>query len=112
MNIIMVDEERYTNRQIERMLDSQSTDIKEHIDKAIGPLTAQVFKTNGRVGWLEKMVWMATGAVLVLFPITGWVLIQVSGLKASSEAERASLQLEIQTAVDNSLESRVQKVTQ
>ncbi len=60
----MVDEERYNNRQIERMFDeqktefrkgleSQSDDLKEHIDLALKPILEQVTKTNGRVTKLE-----------------------------------------------------------
>jgi len=49
-----MDEPRYSNRQIERMLDQQSTDLKKHIDDATGPILVQTTKTNGRVDALEK----------------------------------------------------------
>lgn len=71
---VMTDsEERYNNRQIERMLDSQSSDLKEHITSVISPLTIQVTKTNGRVRWLEKMIWMALGALALLTPWAIWM---------------------------------------
>lgn len=77
MIIIMSEEERYNNRQIEKMFSEQSEDLKDHFDQKIEPLTTAVNKTNGRVGWLEKMVWLATGAVIILTPLTYWLATQV-----------------------------------
>lgn len=59
----MADEPRYSNRQIERMLDQQSIDLKIHIDKATNPILVQTSKTNGRVTKLERIV-LVLGALL------------------------------------------------
>lgn len=85
----MADEERYNNRQIERMLDSQSQDLKNHFDESIRPLTEQVTKTNGRVKDLElknaKQSGYNQGMGVILSVVTvgvmalfGWVLYQVA----------------------------------
>lgn len=73
LTIIMSEEERYNNRQIERMLDEQSKELKEHISLLIRPLTEQVMKTNGTVKWQTKMLYMALGALFLLTPWAGWV---------------------------------------
>ncbi len=74
--VLMAEEERYSNRQIERMLELQSHDLKEHIDKATQPILSQVIKTNGRVNKAEEDIvnykiwrgWMTGGmAMLMIF---------------------------------------------
>lgn len=103
----MAEEERYSNRQIERMLDDQSTDIKKHIDLTVAPLLAQVKKTNGRVGWLEKMVWMACGAVVILAPLTTVMVSQVIQLKDLISAQRTNQVEQIQHAVNQAVPEAV-----
>lgn len=62
----MKEEARYSNRQIEKMLDDQSTDIKEHMDMALKPILEQTKKTNGRVTKLEKAVLVLSVAISAL----------------------------------------------
>ena len=61
------EEARYSNRQIERMLDDQKTsfdkqldkqsvDIKDHIDRGLDPILTQVKKTNGRVSKHDRQI--------------------------------------------------------
>ena len=76
----MADEERYNNRQIERMFDEQSKDLKEHFDGAINPLALEVRKTNGRVKFLEKMIWLAMGALAIITPIALWMFTEFRAL--------------------------------
>lgn len=59
-------EERYNNRQFERQLDQQSSDLKEHMVLLINPLTEQVKKTNGRVTRLEKALIVVITALAIL----------------------------------------------
>lgn len=91
LTIIMADEERYSNRQIERLLDEQSKDIKAHIDLVTQPILSQVLKTNGRVTANEKDIvgykvwrgWMTGGMafVMVILPIAvsvlGWMVMSL-----------------------------------
>lgn len=83
-------EERYNNRQIEKMLTDQSADIKEHIDLKIEPLTAQVAKTNGTVRWQTKMLYVAIGA-LPLLSAWMWIITQsfLDSQKEISPVQRA-----------------------
>lgn len=97
----MSEEERYSNRQIERMLDEQSTDIKHHIDTAINPLTIQVMKTNGRVGILEKMAFVSLGAIPLLTVWAAWLTFDYLESKES-------VRKEIQTAVDEAFDANLQ----
>lgn len=96
-------EERYNNRQIERMLDSQSSDIKEHITSVISPLTIQVTKTNGRVRWLEKMIWMALGALALLTPWAIWI---TSHQLAQKDA---ITQVDLDQAVDQAVKTHLEE---
>lgn len=68
-------EPRYNNRQIEKMLSEQSADIKEHMDLKIAPLLTQVLKTNGRVTFNEKMIYLAIGALIILTPVFSWFIL-------------------------------------
>jgi hypothetical protein len=101
---IMSEEERYNNRQIERMLDEQSTDIKGHMDAAIAPLIVQTTKTNGRVGVMEKMVWMAAGAVVILTPFTYYLATEIGTIK---DDLRETVREEARTAVDEAFDARI-----
>lgn len=113
---IMSDEEKYTNRQVERMLDEQSRDIKEHITIVTSPILDEVKKTNGRVTLLESQVgshrnWrtgMTWGGAVVFFflttfilPVLTWNLLQTIQLKES-------IGIEVQDAIDQAFEERLQ----
>lgn len=74
-------ETRYNNRQIEKMLGEQSSDIKEHIDLKISPLLTQVLKTNGRVSFNEKMIYIAIGALAIITPVLSWFLLDYLAFK-------------------------------
>lgn len=96
----MTDEERYTNRQIERMLDEQSNDLKGHFDLVIKPLVVQVTKTNGRVSWLEKMMWLALGALAIAMPILTWVVNTVSKQQAVQAVQTSQIQQAVRDALE------------
>ncbi len=81
----------YNNRQIERMLDTQSQDLKDHFDKVINPLTERVGLTNGRVkeielknasqaGFNKAMVWVAMACLTSFIGLFGWVLYQEANI--------------------------------
>jgi hypothetical protein len=82
---IMADEERYSNRQIERLLDEQSSDIKGHIDLVTRPILDQVLKTNGRVTKNEDDIvkhkewrgWIMGGLAVLSFFVTSLIGLQV-----------------------------------
>lgn len=101
----MSEEERYSNRQIERLLDEQSRDIKEHIDTKTNPIIVQTTRTNGRVSNLE--VWrgrilggMAVITVLlpILVGVEAWMLLKIIDIPAS-----------VRQAVDEQFNNRVIK---
>lgn len=97
----MSDEERYNNRQIERMIDEQSKDIKGHMDTAIAPLVIQVTKTNGRVGLLEKMAYISLGAIPLLSIWAGWLTFDYL-------EQKDTIRHEIQAAIDAAFEANLQ----
>lgn len=68
-------------KRLERRLEAQSLDLKEHITLVIEPIRVQTTKTNGRVSIIEKMVWMAAGAVVILTPFTYYIATEIAGLK-------------------------------
>lgn len=49
----MPDEERYSNRQVERLFDQQTLELKEMFKTELAPVLVQTTKTNGRVTKLE-----------------------------------------------------------
>ncbi len=87
------------------MLDKQSEELKEHIDKTVEPLLVQVKKTNGRLSWVEKMVWIATGSLIILVPLTNVLWNDVRALWD----ERTSVE-DIQNIVDKTLDERMEIV--
>lgn len=71
--LAMVEEERYSVRQIDEKFSTQTHDLKEHMELLIRPVYDQVLKTNGRVNKLEvdsvgTKTWISrfTGALAVL----------------------------------------------
>lgn len=95
------EEIRYSNRQIERMLDQQSKDIKEHISLVITPLTEQVTKTNGTVKWQTKLLYIGIGALMLLTPWAGWVTTQLLANK------NYVTQDDLKTALDQAFEDNL-----
>lgn len=62
-----MDEPRYSNRQIERMLDTQSADLKEYISKATEPILEQTTKHNHRMTKIERYILILAVAVACLY---------------------------------------------
>lgn len=113
--VIMAEEERYNNRQIERMLDEQSKDIKEHISSALDPILEQTTKTSGRLlkvedqinshrSWRTGMTW---GGAIVFFFLTTFILPVLTWNILQTLEFKESLTEEIQSAVDRSFEDRI-----
>lgn len=94
METITMDE---VEKRLERRLEAQSADLKEHMNLIIEPIRVQTTKTNGRVGIIEKMVWMAAGAVVILTPFTYFIATEVAGLKDT-------IREETRQAIDDALE--------
>lgn len=111
----MAEEQTYSNRQVERLLDEQSKDIKEYILATTTPILLQTQKTNGRVTKNEDDIvsikvwrgWMAGGLAVigVLIPIIVglqvWMLLQIINIPS-----------QVQTAIATWAQSNVVKVTQ
>ena len=76
-----MDEDRYNNRQLERIIDQQSTDIKDYLAEVINPLTTQVTLTNGRVrsleGYRNLLVGFCSCMVLIVIPTLAFLALQI-----------------------------------
>lgn len=83
-----MDEERYNNRQIERLLDNQTADIKELMKSELAPILAQTTKTNGRVTVLEDKAsrnagqislgaWIGIPLISIMVSVMGWMILQI-----------------------------------
>lgn len=92
-------------KRLEKRLDAQSADLKEHMNLIIEPIRVQTTKTNGRVSIMEKMVWMAAGAVVILTPFTYYIATEVGEIK---ESLRETVRAEARTAVDEAFGARTE----
>lgn len=102
MEIVTMDE---VEKRLERRLEAQSADLKEHISIHLEPIRIQTTKTNGRVSIMEKMVYMAAGAVVILTPFVYYIASEVAEIKDSlSETVR----IEARNAVDEAFDDRIQ----
>lgn len=98
-----MDEERYNNRQIERMFDEQSIDLKQYFDSKIEPLVRQVTITNGTVKWQTKMLYMALGALPILTFISAYMFYQVTQLQSYKDGLDARVQAVVSQSVQDAL---------
>lgn len=116
----MSEEERYNNRQIEKMFNDQSIELKAHMDLVTRPILEQTLKTNGRVNGLEAKMqdlksWRTGlswgGAVLFFFmttfilPVLTWNLLQTIQLKESIHQD---VQAAAQSGVDKAFSQNLQ----
>lgn len=64
-----MDENYYKVREVDEKFEAvhgRFDDMGEKIDEKFTSMYAKQDKTNGRVAWLEKMVWLAFGGIGVL----------------------------------------------
>ena len=102
----MIDMDEVEKR-LEKRLDAQSADLKEHMNLIIEPIRIQTTKTNGRVSIMEKMVWMAAGAVVILTPFCVYLATKVTNL----ELEQARQPELIRTAIEETFQDYIQSIT-
>lgn len=112
MNIkIYMEEGPYSNRQVERLLDQQSTELKQEMKSLTEPILAQTTKTNGRVTAVEKVTqnlvgWMkfTRGGLAILsiivVPVLGGYLLWLGKLVIELKTQQVIQTATIQTAVD------------
>lgn len=107
-------EERYSNRMLDMRFESQTREIKEHMELLTKPILTQTTKTNGRVTKNEEDIvkmktwrgWMTGGmsVVMIILPIAvallTWMCLQI-----------VNLHTDIKTAVDESFDQRIESVT-
>lgn len=101
---MMIDMDEVEKR-LERRLEAQSADLKEHISIHLEPIKIQTTKTNGRVSVIEKMVWMAAGAVVILTPFTYYIATEMGEMK---ESIRETVRIEARAAVDDAFDARIE----
>jgi len=72
----------YSNRELDEKFSNLEILFREkHDDQMvkIGEVVVQTTKTNGRLRWVEKMMWLALGGLgvlaIIVFPLV-WALIQ------------------------------------
>jgi hypothetical protein len=59
----------------------------------------QAKKTNGRVNWLEKTAWVASGAIPLLTLWAGWLTLHQ--LNSPQPVTEPQIQAAVQSAIDN-----------
>lgn len=72
--------------------------IKEYIDLKTSPIIDQVMKTNGRVSFNEKMIWLAMGAIMILAPLFSWFLLDYIEFKQQLNSQ---IEKSVTTTLDN-----------
>ena len=72
--------------------------IKEYINLKTSPIIEQVMKTNGRVSFNEKMIWLAMGAIIILAPIFSWFLLDYIEFKQQLNSQ---IEKSVSTVLNN-----------
>lgn len=72
--------------------------IKEYINLKTSPIIEQVMKTNGRVSFNEKMIWLAMGAIMILAPLFSWFLLDYIEFKQQLNSQ---IEKSVTTTLDN-----------
>tara|TARA_R110000850_G_scaffold61209_1_gene139976 strand:- start:1235 stop:1537 length:303 start_codon:yes stop_codon:yes gene_type:complete len=93
-----MEEPRYNNRQVEKMLKQSTDDIKEFISLKVDPLAAAVTYTNGKVRFNEKMIYMALGAMLLVTPMLSWFILDYLDFK---DQYRDDIKVTVETVLGN-----------
>lgn len=83
-------EQRYNNRQVEKMMKESTDEIKTFISLKVDPLTKQVTYTNGKVRFNEKMIYMALGSLVLVVPMLSWFLLDYIEFKDRYHSDLAS----------------------
>lgn len=87
----MTDETRYNNRQIERMFDQQSTEIKEYFDSTMKPFAEQLALTARDVtelkltkaqqaGFNRATIFYGGILISMALGLGGWALLEVANI--------------------------------
>ena len=112
----MSEEEHYTVRQLDKKIEDQSNDLKEHIVLNLKPILDEVQKTNGRVtslegkisdhrSWRTGMTW--GGAVLFffmttfVFPVLTWNILETIQLKNGIREQKFLIEAAVQSAFND-----------
>lgn len=69
-------------------------------------IETQTNKTNGRVNWLEKTMYMALGALAILTPFTGWLTTDYLRHRGDSDKVSAQQVQALQQAVSQGISER------
>lgn len=113
-------EEHYSNRQIERLFDQQSTDLKEEMRVLTTPILIQTTKTNGRVTDNEKDIsklkidrgrlYGALGILMVIvIPVFGGYLLWLGKIAITLQTQQAVQSATIQSAVDQAFANNLKQ---
>lgn len=92
-------ESRYSNRQIERMLMDQSKDLKIFVRQELKPIVEKVKK----IGWMEKAIWLAMGALPVLTFLGVYLFIKVDEISDSISHQNTDIQSAVDAAFQDNL---------
>lgn len=81
-------------------------------NRTLARIEIQSNKTNGRVTWMERMIWGATGALTIITPISFWLVTEAMNEQQQVQAIKATLAAQVSQSVEQGLNNRVGDVTQ
>lgn len=94
-------EESFTNREITKMFEEQSRDLKQHMTDALRPLTDYQREANGKMAAISKWKERVSGGLVVvifliptIFGMMGWMAYEIVNFDMKIQHALSGFELE------------------